>query len=133
MLCKCKWFANKTPSLVQNVSNKQIVKKYQMWIIFISTRSWAWRWVEKLNYEAASLRYLQWEVQTPCPVQCGFSNFHYARIFSLLKKFYSFKDFPPVFEAFFQFISNFPQEYFIITQWKSNCNSVKSSIIFSKN
>ena len=54
--CKCKWFANKTPSLLQNVSNKQNVKKYQMRIIFIFPRSLAWHGVEKLNSKMASLR-----------------------------------------------------------------------------
>ena len=53
-----KSFANKTPSLSQDISNKQNVKKYQMRIIFIFTRSWAWQGVEKLNSKMASLRIL---------------------------------------------------------------------------
>ena len=43
---------------MQNVSNKQNVKKYQMRIIFIFPRSWAWQGVEKLNSKMASLRVL---------------------------------------------------------------------------
>ena len=81
MQCKCKWFSNKTPSLVQNVSNKQNVKKYQMRIIFVCVRSWAWQGVEKLNSKMASLRVLGVGVQTPWLRQCRFFIFHYAKFF----------------------------------------------------
>ena len=43
---------------MQNNSNKQKKKKYQMGIIVIFPRSWAWQGVEKLNSKTASLRVL---------------------------------------------------------------------------
>lgn len=55
---KRKSFANKTPSLSQDISNKQKKKKYQMRIIRIFTRSWAWQGVEKLKCCTAFFRIL---------------------------------------------------------------------------
>lgn len=46
------------PSLSQDISNKQNVKKYQIRIIRIFTGSWAWQGVEKLKCEAAFFRFL---------------------------------------------------------------------------
>ena len=58
-----------------------------MRIIFISTRSWAWQGVEKLNSRMASLRVLGEAGANALTPPEQIFRFRYARIFSLSKQF----------------------------------------------
>ena len=79
------------PSLLKDISNKQNVKKYQIRIIRILQRSWAWQGVEKLTSKMASLRFWGEGSAVPLtPSSAGFHDFHCVIIFQFFSKFFQF-------------------------------------------
>lgn len=78
------------PSLLQDISNKQNVKKYQMRIICICPKSWAWQGVEKLNSKMASLRVLGEGSANALPRPVRVSTISTAKIFFTFEKILRF-------------------------------------------